>query len=191
MASYNIENDSIGPGIGGGLGWGGGGIGFLIIILLFFACFSGGGLFGGCRDGHRGGYDGYEYFHGKFTDCCGTSNCQIDKDVLTSRDAGIIEQNKIYERELEQKISEQNMVIQEQKQQLFVGGIFGKLEKELACKFNQIEAQLATKPNQVPVYAATVDSCTQPQRNCYDRFREYGYGYGRDRRDDRDDCCWC
>lgn len=183
IASYNQEIDNI----GGGLGWGfgGGGIGFLIIILLFFACFSGGGLFGRHDGHHDGHYDGYEYFHGKFSPCCGTSNCQVDKDVLTSRDAGIIEQNKIYERQLEQKINEQNMVIQEQKQQLFVGGMFGNLEKELACKFNQIEAQLAKKPNVVPVYANTVDSCTQPQLNCFDRFRERGFDRG------RDDCCWC
>lgn len=173
MASYQVENDIVG---GGGLGWGGlggGGCGLLIVLLILFAVFSGGGLFGR-RDGHE------EHFNGH---CIGTSNCTIDKDVLTSRDAGIIEQKSIYEKGLERKIIERDMVIQEQKNQLFVGGMFAELKEGLNQKFGMIEAQLSRKPDVVPSYAKTVDSCVQPQLNCFDRFREHGH--------DRDDGCWC
>jgi len=185
MASYDVNNDIVG---GGGLGFGGfgGGCGLLVVLLILFAVFSGGGLFGR-HDGHHDDWH-RDFFAGKFPCCDGTSNCQIDKDVLTSRDAGIIEQNKLYEKNLERKILERDMIIQEQKNQLFVGGMFGNLEKELACKFNMIEAQLERKPNVVPHYAKTVDACVQPQMNCFDRFREFGDGR-RDR--DRDDCCFC
>lgn len=180
MASYNQEIDNIGGGLGG-FGLGGGGIGFLIIILLFFACFSGGGLFGR-HDGH-GGHDRDE-LRGRFSDCCGTSNCQIDKDVLTSRDAMILDNHEIYEKGLERKIIERDMIIQEQKNQLFVGGMFAELKEGLNAKFGMIEKELCMKPNVVPTYAATVDACSQKQVNCFDRFRD-------GRRDHDDGCGWC
>jgi len=188
MASYSIENDSIGGGGLGGLGFGGGGIGFLIIILLFFACFSGGGLFGGrCGEGHNHDRD-FDEVRSRLVNPCGcVSNCQIDKDVVTSRDAGIIEQNKIYEKNLERKLIEKDMVIQEQKNQLFVSGMFAELQENLNAKFGCLEKEIERKPNAVPHFVKTVDSCVQPQLNCFDRFREFG---GRDRGRD-DDCGWC
>lgn len=168
MASYQVENDIVGsyPSIGGGCG-------LLVVLLILFAVFSGGGLFGHHRE-----------FEGEHHGCNVVSNCQVDKDVVTSRDAGIIEQNRIYEKNLERKLLEKDMVIQEQKNQLFVGGMFANLEKELNCKFNAIEEQLDRKPNAVPHFAQTVDGCVQSQMNCFDRFRD---------RDDRRgrDCDWC
>jgi len=180
MASYSIENDSIG---GGGLGWGlggGGGLGFLIIILLFFACFSGGGLFGGrCGEGHNHDRD-FDEVRSRFTNpCCCVSNCQIDKDVVTSRDAGIIEQNKIYEKNLERKLLEKDMVIQEQKNQLFVSGMFAELQENLNAKFGMIERELEHKPNVTPVFAETVSACVRGIDRC-----------GRGDRDDRGNG-WC
>lgn len=176
MASYQVENDIVGgyPGVGGFGGFGGG-CGLLVVLLILFAVFSGGGLFGR-HDGHHDGY-------GR-RDCDYVSNCMVDKDVVTSRDAGIIEQNRIYEKNLERKLLEKDMIIQEQKNQLFVGGMFANLEKELNCKFNSIEEQLDRKPNAVPHFAKTVDACVQPQMNCFDRFREYG-------RDRDEGCNWC
>lgn len=183
MASYQVENDIVGSGGLGGFGGFGGGCGLLVVLLILFAVFSGGGLFGrrDC-DGH-GHYDGYDYFHGKYTPCDGTSNCTIDKDVLTSRDATILDNHEIYERQLQEKINEKNQLIMEQKNQLYVGGLFAELQESLNCKFGAIERELEHKPNVVPTWAATVDACSQRQLNCGDRFR--------DGRRDRDDCCFC
>lgn len=177
MASYQVENDIVGGAPGwGGFGGFGGGCGLLVVLLILFAVFSGGGLFGRRCDDHDDWHR--DFFAGKFSECCGTSNCQIDKDVLTSRDAMILEKN------LERKLLERDMIIQEQKNQLFVGGMFANLEKELSCKFNAIEEQLDRKPNAVPHFAKTVDACVQPQMNCFDRFRESRF--------DRDECnSWC
>jgi len=185
MASYQVENDIVG---GGGLGFGGfgGGCGLLVVLLILFAVFSGGGLFGHRECGHGREHDrDFDELRSRFTSpCCCVSNCQIDKDVVTSRDAGIIEQKSIYEKGLEQKLIERDMVIQEQKNQLFVSGMFAELQENLNAKFGMIERELEHKPNVTPVFAKTVDACTQPQLNCFDRFR--------DGRRDRDDCgCWC
>ena len=187
IASYDVTNDIVG---GGGLGFGGfgGGCGLLVVLLILFAVFSGGGLFGRGECGHGRDHDrDFDELRSRFTNPCNcVSNCQIDKDVVTSRDAGILEQHKILEQNLERKLIERDMIIQEQKNQLFVGGMFANLQKELACKFNAIEEQLDRKPNAVPHFAKTVDACVQPQMNCFDRFREFGEG-----RRDRDDCCFC
>lgn len=170
MASYEQNVDAIGGGLGGFGGFGGG-CGLLIVLLILFAVFSGGGLFG---RGHEGRHD---ELHGRFSDCCGTSNCQIDKDVLTSRDAGIIEQKCIYEKGLERKILERDMVIQEQKNQLFLNAQFGELTENMNAKFNMLEREIEKRPAAVPHFAKTVDACVQPQLNCFDRFRE-GEGRG-------------
>lgn len=190
MASYDVNNDIVGGGGWGGFGGGfGGGCGLLVVLLILFAVFSGGGIFGRCRDGERDHDRDFDEIRSRFTNKCGcVSNCEIDRDVLTSRDAGILEQHKILEQNLERKLIERDMIIQEQKNQLFVGGMFANLEKELACKFNAIEEQLDRKPNAVPHFAKTVDACVQPQQNCFDRFRESRFF---DRGGDRDDCCFC
>lgn len=186
MASYQVENDIVGGSGFGGFGGFGGGCGLLVVLLILFAVFSGGGLFGR-HDGHGRDHDrDFDELRSRFTSpCCCVSNCQIDKDVVTSRDAGILEQHKILEQNLERKLIERDMIIQEQKNQLFVGGMFAELQEKLNCKFNAIEEQLDRKPNAVPHFAKTVDACVQPQMNCFDRFRE------RDGRRDRDDCCFC
>lgn len=184
MASYQVENDIVGgPGFGGFGGFGGG-CGLLVVLLILFAVFSGGGIFGR-HDGHGKDHDrDFDELRSRFTNPCGcVSNCQIDKDVVTSRDAGILEQNKIYEKQLEQKVSEQNMTIMEQKNQLFLNAQFAELSENLNAKFGMIERELDHKPNVTPVFAKTVDACTTPQLNCFDRFREG--------RRDRDDCCFC
>lgn len=69
MASYNIENDdNIGGGGWGGLGFGGGSWGFIILLFLFFAIFSGGGnLFSRHETREE------------------PKNWQIERDVLESR----------------------------------------------------------------------------------------------------------
>lgn len=192
MASMNYDVDAIGGGGWGGFGGFGGGCGIIVILIILFAVFSGGGLFGrdGCRE--RDHDRDFDELRAKFSNHCNcVSNCQIDKDVVTSRDAGILEQHKILEQNLERKLIERDMIIQEQKNQLFVGGMFANLEKELCAKFGMIERELEHKPNAVPHWAKTVDACTQPQLNCFDRGREFFDGRRRDR-DDRD-CggCWC
>lgn len=68
MANYTVDNDIVG---GGGLGngvFGGGMWGLVILLFLFFAIFSGGGLFG--RDRER---------------VEEPRNWQIERDVLESR----------------------------------------------------------------------------------------------------------
>lgn len=64
---YNIENESVGGGLGNGL-FGGGSWGLIILLFLFFAIFCGGGLFG--RDRER---------------VEEPRNWQIERDVLESR----------------------------------------------------------------------------------------------------------
>lgn len=186
MASYSIENDSIGGGGLGGLGFGGGGIvSLIIVLLLLFAVFSGGGLFGR-RDGGREHDRDFDELRSRFTNPCNcVSNCQIDKDVVTSRDAGIIEQQRIYEKGLERDVLERDMTIQAKDQQLFVGGLFAELKEGLNARFGAIERELEHKPSAVPHWAQTVDACSQRQFNCGERFRE------RDGRRDRDDFCFC
>lgn len=185
MASYDVNNDIVGAGGLGGFGGFGGGCGLLVVLLILFAVFSGGGLFGR-HDGHRDHDRDFDELRSRFTSpCCCVSNCQIDKDVVTSRDAGILEQNRIYEKNLERKLLERDMVIQEQKNQLFVTGMLAELQENLNAKFGHIEKELCMKPNAVPHFAKTVDACVQPQMNCFDRFRDRENGR------DRDDCCFC
>jgi len=186
LASYQVENDIVG---GGGLGFGGfgGGCGLLVVLLILFAVFSGGGLFGR-HDGHGRDHDrDFDEIRSRFTNKCGcVSNCEIDRDVLTSRDAGIIEQKSIYEKQLQQKINEQTAVIMEQKNQLFLNAQFAELTENLNAKFNCLEREIEKRPAAVPHFAATVDGCVQPQRNCFEKFREFGEG-----RRDRDEHCFC
>lgn len=159
------------------------------MLLILFAVFSGGGLFGRRECGERDHDRDFDEVRSRLTNPCGcVSNCQIDRDVLVSRDAGILEQNKIYEKQLECKINEQNMVIQEQKNQLFVTGMFAELQENLNAKLGGIQRELDHKPSAVPHFAKTVDACVQPQQNCFDRFRDGGF-FERGR--DRDDCCFC
>lgn len=184
MASYDVTNDIVGGGGFGGFGGFGGGCGLLVVLLILFAVFSGGGLFGRGEHGRDHDRD-FDELRSRFTNPCNcVSNCQIDKDVVTSRDAGIIEQKNIYEKGLERKLIERDMIIQEQKNQLFVGGMFAELTENLNAKFNCLEREIEKRPAAVPHFAKTVDACVQPQMNCFDRFRERG-----DR--DRDDRCFC
>lgn len=183
MASYELNNDSVGG--FGGFGGFGGGCGLLVVLLILFAVFSGGGLFGRGEHGRDHDRD-FDEIRSRFTNKCGcVSNCEIDRDVLTSRDAGIIEQKSIYEKQLQQKINEQTAVIMEQKNQLFLNAQFAELTENLNAKFNCLEREIEKRPAAVPHFAKTVDACVQPQLNCFDRFRE------RDGRRDRDDCCFC
>lgn len=181
MASYEQNVDAIGGGFGGFGGFGGG-CGLLVVLLILFAVFSGGGIFGRGEHGRDHDRD-FDELRSKFQNHCGcVSNCQIDTDVLTSRDAGIIEQKSIYEKGLERKIIERDMVITEQKQQIFTAGLIAELTENLNARFGQIEKELSHKPNTVPVFAETVDACVREQRRCGD---DRGF------RRDRDDCCFC
>lgn len=65
--NYNIENESVGGGLGGGL-FGGGSWGLIILLFLFFAIFCGGGMFGQGRE--------------RIDE---PRNWQIERDVLESR----------------------------------------------------------------------------------------------------------
>lgn len=188
MASYQVENDIVG---GGGLGFGGGfggGCGLLVVLIILFAVFSGGGLFGRRDCDHDDRHDrDFDELRSRFTNPCGcVSNCQIDKDVVTSRDAGIIEQKCIYEKQLQAKISEQNGIIQEQKNQLFLSGMFSELQENLNARFGMIEKELEHKPNVVPVFAETVSACVRDVDRCGgERFERRRF------RDRDDDCCFC
>lgn len=170
MASYNQEIDNIGGG-GLGLGFGGGSLGIILVLLILFSCF-----FKQDGRGHDGGREhdrDFDELRSRFSNHCNcVSTCQVDKDVVTSRDAGIIEQNRIYEKQLECKIQEQNSLIMEQKNQIFVGGMFAELQENLNCKFGMIEKELAHKPNVTPVFAETVSACVRDIDRCGRRDRD-------------------
>jgi len=168
MASYDVTNDIVGGGGFGGFGGFGGGCGLLVVLLILFAVFSGGGIFGRGECGHGRDHDrDFDELRSRFTNPCNcVSNCQIDKDVVTSRDAGIIEQNKIYEKNLERENMTLRIENSEQKNQLFVSGMFAELAENFNQKLNCLQKEIERKPNAVPHFAETVDACVREQNRC-------------------------
>jgi len=152
MANMNYEIDNIGGGLGGLGGFGGGGFGLIIILLLFFAIFSGGGLFGRHDNHYDGGHKA----------CDGTSNCQIDKDVwvtsLESKQAIIDNQNNLYERGQAEKLYDAKLKISQL-----------ETEKYIAAGNTAIMQELCKKANAPQVYARADVQCLQPIPGCGDR----------------------
>ena len=154
MATYSVENDIVGGGGLGGLGgFGGGGFGLIIILLLFFAIFSGGGLFGNRHDGH---YDGGH------KSCDVVSNCQIDKDVwvtgLENKQAIIDNQNNLYERGQAEKLYDAKLKINQL-----------ETERYIAAGNTAIMQELCKKADAPRVYARADVQCLQPIPGCGDR----------------------
>lgn len=173
MASYQVENDIVGGSGFGGFGGFGGSCGFLVVLLILFAVFSGGGIFGR-HDGHGKDHDrDFDELRSRFTNPCNcVSNCQIDKDVVTSRDAGILEQKSIYEKGIERENMTLRIENSEQKNQLFLTGIIGELAENFNAKLNCLQKEIERKPNAVPHFAETVDACVREQNRCGRRERE-------------------
>lgn len=137
MASYEVNNDSVG-GWGGFGGFGGGGCGILIFLLILFAVFRhDGGLFGGGR--HHDGHRGHE-------DVCGAgrgpNNYLVDRDVLLSKQDIINHQNDIYEKQQNRLIIERDMKIQSLEGQIGLGHALAPIKDEL----NFIKCHMLPKP---------------------------------------------
>jgi len=152
MATYSVENDIVGGGLGLG-GLGGGGVGLVILLLLFFAIFSrGGGLFGG---GHDGGYN-----HAILDDVRGRgpSSCEIEKEILKGNSDIIANQNNLYEKGQAEKLYDAKLKINQL-----------ETEKYIAAGNAGIMQELYKKANAPQVYAQAALQCLQPVPGCGDR----------------------
>lgn len=174
MASYNIENDSIGGYPALGAGFGGGGYGLLIILLLFFAIFMGGGGLFGCRREGRD-HDILDDVSGR-----GPSNCNIEKEVIKGNAAVIENQNCIYEKQQAQMLTDAKLKISQLETEKCIEKNIMQSNYGLQEQLNWIKYHMAQKP---PEYATTFvpTGCTIPC-NLGERF---------ERRDRDRDCCFC
>lgn len=179
IASYSIENDSIGGSGLGGFGFGGGGVMTVIIILLiaFFLFdrkgFGHGGEHGG---GHHNGWGGG--FHG-----CGPATrpyfpdesnyqqsreldahmCRLDRDILLGNKELTVEIGKDgaatralieanYIQDLRDRLAEKNGEVQTLKSEAFTAGLFGKLN----AKIDHLSCEV---PKRMPQWAASAIPC--------------------------------
>jgi len=158
MSNYTSTADISGGGYhGGSMGGMGGGwlIGALIIFFLLF------------RDGfgHKGGHgEGHKGIH--------TDECNREQDYKWLKEQGehdrrvvgeIVKSREIadarYIEGLRDKILERDGIILEQKNQMFVGGLFGQLNRRL----DMLECGL---PKARPQYASTVTPCLGELPRC-------------------------
>jgi hypothetical protein len=189
MASYSLENDSVGGGYGG---FGGGGWSVMILFFVIaFVLFRRDGFDGGHHDGWggRGGCDGCgPCVRPSFIDESNYQEernidkklCEVDKDVHADgeKTRALIEAN--YIQDLRDRLSEKNAEVLTLKSEAFTTAKFDQLAAMIGKTDTAIDRLACEIPHRPPVWA---DVRLPAEKVC---FNECGVRRGRV---DFDDCC--